>query len=256
MSTVNQIVSRVHEGCSPYFTSKERSQLLLDDEYGGITGTILPGSFAKLMKAAEHLPELSFNEESIFCDVGCGTGRPNFYLSNIKMKDSIGFDIDPLQVLNAKAGYSKLKQSKKIDMVTPIQFFELDVYRLKTLDPVTHVYAFLGYSAVAARLAALLVHSKTLKVMFIVTLRKEDLRECGLISDEDEDVIFVPGLKMGAGNSYLGVVIPTDNLERRNRIETMMLPSTAETDIYTAAAAAASTTATSRKRIRRSISYI
>jgi len=246
----NNVLNGVHEGCSPYNTSKERSKWGIDDEYGGITGTIVPKDILRVARVLVtgktdeqpgKSPELGAeyrlrHGESIFCDIGCGTGRPSSYFASLGLRCSMGFDVDSLQVLNSMAGYNKLLQ-QRVGFNCPVTFFKQDALALETLDPVTHVYSFigkslrpcrrivneltirLGYPNFAYAVARLVAETKTLKVLVAVVLRTAELIETGLIECMFEhDVIVLPGMRMSAGNSYLGFVIPI-NEERRRRVK-------------------------------------
>lgn len=218
-SRCNTILGSVHEGCGPYLTTRERAKFGLDSDYGGITGTIVPrdiGRVAELLMTGKLdssvLPAeyLLVRGESVFLDVGCGTGRPTCYFAQLGLKCSLGLDIDALQVVNSTAGYGKL-QSHGMAWQCPISFFKQDCLELKSFGPVTHAYAFVGYSELAAGIARLVLNSPTLKALVLVVLKRDELRACGLLDEEDDkspETIVLGGMRMGGGCSYLGLVVP------------------------------------------------
>ena len=161
----NNILLSLHEGCNPYYTKKEREKWGIEDDYGGITGTILPGHmmrFAEILllgKVVDHSSQevntasTELAEDfrltqgnSIFCDIGCGTGRPSFYFAGLDIKCSLGFDVSAIQILNSIAGHDRLLKSpaSSIQFACPVSLFKLDAFNLNSLDPVTHAYAFIG----------------------------------------------------------------------------------------------------------------
>jgi hypothetical protein len=107
-SRCNDVLSSVHEGCSPYYTSEQRKKFEIEDDYGGITGTITPGHvgrFARVLLTGKledrtvlEKAYLLQKHESVVVDIGSGTGRPTFYFAGLELKCSMGFDIDSLQV--------------------------------------------------------------------------------------------------------------------------------------------------------------
>ena len=118
MSECNRAINSLHESAAPKFTEKERNKFGIQNDYGGITGTIQPSSINTIVKILQGgisekgiTLEKAFQlkeKESIFCDIGCGTGRPTFYFGGLKLKASIGFDIDKLQVFGSCSAWSVL----------------------------------------------------------------------------------------------------------------------------------------------------
>lgn len=225
----NAILSSIHEACDPYYTAEQRQRFGLEGDYGGITGTILPSHMMRFAKVL--LGDTSYRLEagkSIFCDIGCGTGRPTFYFGGLEFRCALGFDVSSAQVNNSITGHKKLR--RRVRLACPVSFFKHDVCKLDSLDPVTHAYAFMGYLDFAINIARVVANSKDLKVLLAVFLKKSDLRESGLWEEEDEDVIFLPGMKMAGGRSYIGVVLPITD-ERRMRARGRVTLSESKVDL-------------------------
>lgn len=150
----NRILNGVHEACGPFISKEERQAHMLEDDYGGITGTIGPKHLERVAKVLatgldEHGNQVLESDyllqvgKSIFCDVGCGTGRPSFYFAGLPIKCSLGFDVDSLQVLNSCLGHQELVK-RGTALISKIGFFKENALTLTSLSPVTHVYCFIG----------------------------------------------------------------------------------------------------------------
>jgi hypothetical protein len=85
---VSRTLSSVHEAVSPKRTKN-------DGVNGGITGSIAAASTNRI------LDHMVLDDESVVVDVGSGAGRFLFYTSVLPIRAAIGFDVDPLQTLNA-----------------------------------------------------------------------------------------------------------------------------------------------------------
>jgi hypothetical protein len=239
MQRCNELIGSIHEAAAPFFTSRERSEMGIDAEYGGITGTIVPSSMNRVLETMAYgvddviAEEFLFRDnESIFCDVGCGTGRPSFYVAGLKIKCSLGFDIDDLQLLNCLAGYRKLSKSK-VELQCPVLMFKQDLFAVRSLDPVTHVYAFIGYTAVAKEIARLVITSSTLKLITLVVLTKNIMYENGFMcKDEDNsDVVCFTSMRMSGGKSYMGFVIPITERRKNHIIQCIGIPPPMESSV-------------------------
>jgi len=184
---INSALGRLHEHVSPKFTSKEREQFGIQNQYGGITGTLTPSSLYRIttLLQGDVVPGAKFKrrfddeecklpwdftlkaKESVFCDIGSGTGRPVFYLACADIKASIGFDIDPMQVFNSRYGKEYLiKRNAPIN--SPLGFFHANVQHIVSLFPVTHAFAFLGYPDIIDSTVHLVATTSSIKV-FIAT---------------------------------------------------------------------------------------
>lgn len=214
---VNTRISSVMESTSPFYTPKERERMGIDQTYGGITGTIIPSSFMRFFKSLQNNEELKVKQdESVFCDVGSGMGRPSLTAALFPFKLCLGFDIDEVQVqnsFNAQAATSKIDTSV---IMSPVKFLHQDVRTLASLDPSTHVYAFVGFSGMIYEIARLIAQSITPKVLCIVVVKTDGLIGSGLFADGDTGVVVLKGMKMSSGRSYTGFLIPiSDALKER-----------------------------------------
>ena len=76
------------------------------------------------------------DSNSIFADLGCGLGKVVFLASLYGVKKSIGVEVVPKHLENARNTIKKLKTEN-------VEFIEGDIkYHLHKLDKVTHLYAF------------------------------------------------------------------------------------------------------------------
>jgi hypothetical protein len=211
---VNIKLRGIHEGVEPKYTSKDLKKFNGEGEYGGITGTISSG-FSRIGHALMGLnigdgvlgPEYIFEPyQSIFLDIGSGTGRPVLSMAGLPLKLCIGFDISRLQVQNSIVNYREMER-KGAGVSTPAVFFHHDLFRLKSFDPVTHAYAFVGYEEFVHRIAFIASLSTTLKTLVLVILHKE-IQECQLYDpNEDTDVLQLT-VAMTGGKSYRAFIIP------------------------------------------------
>jgi len=227
-TAINNLLRSSHEHVSPKYTSKELQEYEAEGEYGGITGTLVPSSILRVAKVltgdsssctTQHytLPiERQLHEgKSVFCDIGSGTGRPSLYMSSTGIKASIGFDIDPMQVLGSLNGLKNVEaKSKRTALRTPVAFFQGDVCRIESLNPVTHAFGFLGYPQIVAHTAALVARSDSVQVFVAVVLHERELKATGLIDDK-ADVLMLSGMTMPGGNSYTAYVIPMTDERRK-----------------------------------------
>ena len=223
MSKINRILNKIHEHVSPKFTASERKKYGITEEYGGITGTLRPKSIERvaraLLGAADDKGRALSKEfwlrdnESVFCDIGSGTGRPVFYFAHMRLRACVGFDIDPAQVMNSFHGYQKVKDSLRC----PVALFKGDSTKIDSLAPVTHAFAFLGYSSIVKFTSALVARSPSVRVLVAIVLHDAELRENGLLHDDDDDIVRLKGIQMPGGNSYRAVVIPLTT-SRKKRV--------------------------------------
>ena len=227
VASVNRLLNKIHEHVSPKFTAKERKKYGIGEEYGGITGTLRPKSMERVAMALMGTPDARGNAlddyyhlkrgESVFCDIGSGTGRPTFYFAHFPIRASLGFDIDPAQVLNSLQGYRVVRKHKLL--ACPVALFQADVTRVGDMNPVTHVFAFLGYTKIVKSTAALIARSSTVRVLVAVVLHDAEIRGAGLLGDGDDDAVWLNGMQMPGGNSYRAVVLPMTSARRRRVID-------------------------------------
>jgi hypothetical protein len=211
-------------------------------EYGGITGTIKPSSFSNVGKALMGLPidhhSLSSGQnlhtsntlpaafclkrgESIFLDIGCGTGRPVLAMAGLPVKLSIGFDIAPVQVLNSCAGYNVASRRCASTLTAPVVFFQHDLDKYTSFDPVTHAYAFAGFAEFVHNIARVAAGSTTLKALALVVVHTNDTKDCGLYDGEDTDVLYLGTMAMPGGRAYSGYMFPMTEM-RKARVRQAM----------------------------------
>jgi len=223
---VNRRLRTLHEGVAVKAPSSERA--LWADRgatYGGITGTVTPTCMTRLAKvlatgrASDDGPALSseylLTRRSVFGDIGCGTGRPSFYFASLPIACSMGFDIDPLQVRNCVTGWTLLR-NKGEAFRAPVIFDQRDASALKSVSPVTHLYAFIGYEEFTRMVVALAATSPTVKTLAVVVLRKQEMVENGAWDPQsDNDVVELGGMKMAGGKSYPGYVLPMTPARRK-----------------------------------------
>ena len=260
---VHNALRTVHEGTSPKYTSTQRGKYVGDSgesgdsTYGGITGTITFSGFVRVLEVmwtgsdSGAVPSSAVSastststrdsaatvtlaprfrmrpHESVFCDVGCGTGRPTLSAAGLPLRASLGFDVDPLQVFNSCAGWrlvesrvspSSSSSSSSSSSMCPVGFFHGDAMTLATIAPVTHMYSFVGYDRIVFELARLAQVTPTVQTLAVVAVRDNEVRQSGLWDPHaDTDVVVVRGLKMPAGNAYTGFVVPMTS-QRRERV--------------------------------------
>jgi hypothetical protein len=222
----NQKLRGVHEGAGGKFTPSEREGFAdKGQDYGGITGTVSPASLGRIADVylgreadGQRLTDAAYrlNETSVFCDVGCGTGRPSFYFAGLPIRASIGFDVEPLQVRNSLAGWRHLR-NQGVKFRASLALFHANALELDSIEPVTHVHGFVGYSQFTQLVARLAARSATVKVLSLIILHKKDLVESGVLDagGADTDAIALPGMQMPGGYSYLGIVVPMTDARRR-----------------------------------------
>jgi hypothetical protein len=277
LGLINRIINQVFEPTGAFFTPAElalfaslRSGKI---DYGGVTGTILPGSIFALLRvmtlkcklnycpcsfialfatsafifcysvsrshhtrkndslsaknkaALKHIPEIFrfVAGESVFCDIGSGSGRPTMYAAQcLKGQSSFGFDICSLQVdfsmraLDVVQGGKKTTKNGGLLQEENITFFQGDVFLMASLGPATHCYSFFGDKMVALHTAALLARSESVKFFSCVYTHEDFIELCGLIHSDDVDVIKQPGCNMRNG-SYMGAAFPWTQT-RRERV--------------------------------------
>jgi len=200
---VHRLLRKVHEAVAPLSTK--------DAESGGATGTVTPSSLVRILET------MKLTTSSVFCDVGCGTGRVALTAAGVEMKASRGFDIDPLQVMNACVGWARVTE-RLPRLPTPVYLFRRDAFKMESLDPATHVYCFAGYADIVKRVARLAARSTTVQTLAMIPLRQSTLVECGLWG---EDVITLTGTRMAGGRQYACYVMPM-TVERCERVDRAM----------------------------------
>jgi hypothetical protein len=184
--------------------SDDGTQLQLSYRYGGITGTLRPGAFVaigEMLTDPEHGLHPDFvlqRNKSIFCDVGSGTGRPSLYFACLPLRASVGFDVDPMQVEGSQHALALANSKKDCPLICPVATFHADVLALPSLEPSTHVFAFLGYSLIVKATARLVATSSSVKVLVAVVLHEKELRDCGMLHPDrgataDHDVVKISG---------------------------------------------------------------
>jgi hypothetical protein len=228
-SKCNLILNTLHEAVAPKFTSVERAKFAdKGASYGGITGTVSSKSIARLAStmsadpSSESEPKLAtrflLTPDSVFCDIGCGTGRPNFYFACLPIRASVGFDVDHLQADNFIPGWRKLLM-RGVEFRAPLGLFQHDMLQLRSLNPATHAFSFVGYEDFTHDIARLVVQSPSVRVLTLIVLRAKEVIESGLWDPQtDTDVIQVPGMEMSGGRSYPAFAIPVTAL-RRKRVD-------------------------------------
>jgi hypothetical protein len=250
----NDVLSKVHEAVAPKYTPSERKKFQTtedDDDYGGITGTIVPSAFSLVVQGLMGLAIVRDGKtigqldgkfalqrhKSIFLDIGCGTGRPTLAVAGLPIKLSLGFDIDTLQIQNSIVGYRTMERDG-VGVTTPVAFYRDNLYHLQSFNPVTHAYAFSGYEEFVFIIASVAARSSTLKALALVTPHDKVVRECGLFhpsmasssttstttSDDendslvgDVDVIELGGLAMSGNYRYKGFIFPMTRT-RKDRV--------------------------------------
>ncbi len=238
---INSRLLRDHEHVSVKFTPAQCREYGIEDEYGGITGTLQPGAFERIARClagcAEPLallhrrgteadePRLQTRQlarefrleagKSVICDVGSGTGRPSIYFGCLPLRASVGVDIDPMLVFGSCHSLRGVERDLPGMLRAPVGFHHGDVTKLASFGPATHLFGFMGYPALVKATVLLAARSAEVKVLVAVVLHKRELSGCGVL-DEDIDlgaepgasVMILPDLVMPGGRRYLGLVIP------------------------------------------------
>ncbi len=244
---VSSKLNALHEYVAPKYTEREREEFGMEHEYGGITGNlrkkamiriarVLAGDTDKMSKFAHgalaNQPGFLDAEfilkpnESIFCDVGSGSGRPSLYLAGLRIKASVGFDVDPMQVFSSCHALSTLCKNQD-NSGTPVIFFHGDVLKMASLEPCTHIYSFMGYPDMILATTLLVAKTKTCRVFVAVVTQPSELRCTGALDALDEKdgsckTFFMQGLQMPSGKSYLAAVIPLTPKRREHIINTIL----------------------------------
>jgi len=211
--TINIKISTVFECTSPFYTRDERVRMGIDNQYGGITGSITPSSFMRFFKVLQESPELMvIPNESVFCDIGSGMGRPSLTAALFPFKACLGFDIDNIQVQNSINAQRVVQKQKGSLLISPVKFFQMDARMIRSLNPTTHAYAFIGYENMIYEVARFVLETTTLKVLCIVVVKSDGMYSSGLLGDEDLQHVVFTGMKMSSGRSYTGYLIPISQL--------------------------------------------
>jgi SAM-dependent methyltransferase len=80
--------------------------------------------------------DCDLNSDSVFVDLGCGLGKVVYLASQCRVLKSIGVEVVPQHLVNARTSMKKLKAEN-------VEFIEGDIKdNLHKLGMVTHLYAF------------------------------------------------------------------------------------------------------------------
>lgn len=92
-----------------------------------------PVSIKHLKISCDFLFKLKNNEYDIFLDIGCGKGKPLFYMANYypKIKEFIGIDISRSILNIANLNLEKIKNTNKFIFLNKIKFLEKDALKYK-----------------------------------------------------------------------------------------------------------------------------
>jgi hypothetical protein len=244
---------RNHEHVSVKFTPAQCREYGIENEYGGITGTLNPGAFERIarflagcaepvtllhrrggadeirLQARRLAPEFRLEAGvSVMCDVGSGTGRPSFYFGCLPLRASFGVDIDPMLVYGSCHSLRGVERDLPGMLRAPVCFHHGDVTKLASFGPSTHLFGFMGYPTLVKATVLLAARSAEVKVLVAVVLQKRELDGCGvldedldLMADPEASVMVLPSLSMPSGRSYLGLVIPM-TAQRKARVLSVM----------------------------------
>jgi len=109
-----------------------------------IYGEVTTGSFHKIIKFLKL--NLGFDHNSIFLDIGSGLGKPNFHvLLDPGVKYSFGVELESLRYALSLHNLSHVHEVPELSYLTKnpnIYFSHVDVTKLETFNPITHVYTF------------------------------------------------------------------------------------------------------------------
>jgi hypothetical protein len=172
---------------------------------GGITGTIVPEAFCRVLDA---MCKVEPAKGAVFCDAGSGAGHAVLSAAALGLgwRACVGFDVEPVQVFNSCAAWKRLAQEDF--PLDPVGFAQRDAMRLTELTPATHVYAFVGYADFAKRVVGLAARSPSVRVLALVLPRRDALEGTGLFEDDaDADVQWLTGLRMSGGDAHSCVVV-------------------------------------------------
>ena len=112
---------------------------------------------------------------------------------------------------------AKRHAKKKLQFKAPVGLFVADVNKLSSIEPVTHVFAFLGYSGIVEDTVQLAARSSTCTTLVAIVLYVDELKKSGLLEDGEDDFEVIPNISMPSGNQYTGVVVPM-TASRRERL--------------------------------------
>ena len=118
---------------------------------GGVPGYLVPASLADIMI---HLRDECHmrDAKSVFCDIGCGDGRPIMAAAEAapRIAEASGFDVDPITLLVARRNLERFADrrwdgSRYVHGHSPTPRLSVqckDLQRVDTLDRATHAYSF------------------------------------------------------------------------------------------------------------------
>ena len=198
--SVTRKLRRQHVATRQFYTSAERIKLGIENQYGGIPGSLTPSSLERIFVALGLVPG-----RDKMCDIGSGTGVVVLAAAATGV-EAFGFDIDP----DAVAGSLEMARRLQGVLHARVAFFQADVLAVERLSA-TAFYSFTGFPAMtyaASWLAASSsggAESPGVKLA-IVVVHPEHLYECGLVHEDDEDVATF-AVQMPSGNSYRAFVV-------------------------------------------------
>jgi SAM-dependent methyltransferase len=211
---VNLVVRSGHECNLPFYTSAQRLQFALGD-YGGVAGTIMLASFSRILHTITYkwggLYRLLTNE-SVFVDVGSGTGMPVFIMACLQLRYVFGFDICPLIVSTSYDRFKKLSGIQGL-FNTNAYLFTANCNLVRTLGNATHVYIFAGCVEHFMACVDLILLSPCVVLFAAVVTHRDYVTSSGCLCRGDTDVEELKNLNM-SGSSHTGYVMPMTKVRR------------------------------------------
>jgi hypothetical protein len=206
-----------------------------DEVPGGISGSLSKGAQAAvafalagyrmlLLGGGRHggLHEVyRISPRSIVADFGCGSGMQLLALAcHLCCELVLGLEVGIPHLVTAEANITRaiarLRKSGKT-LRTRIALAFCNIEQVRSFEPVTHVFCYLGSVEMATALTRAVAHSKTLVAVMVVLLYPTALSlvldhqqvEGGYVpSSPTEAVITLESLKCPNGNAYNSYVIP------------------------------------------------
>ena len=213
---MNKLCNKGHEHVPVKFNSDELATFGGENQAGGISGTLRPGSMCLLVdffcggtsSNGKCLPEEArMTKDSVALDVGSGTGRFPVYVSWLQLGASVGFECCPF------THYGSVVFANRMESITaglprsPVILLQRNLKHIVNFGPATHVYSFIAYPEMLLDTALAAAKSKAALVLAVVLTHTKYIKDHLGLSLDDEDIAIQHGLTMPGGRQYTAVYL-------------------------------------------------